>query len=537
MNGAQYLCQILQRKGVEYIFGLFGDIQTDFAHAVRESSMHWIGVHNEKSGGFMADIYARVSGKPGIIFTTLGPGATNVVSALANATHDRSPLIAISDQVPLEEFHPDTHQYIDLEKAFAKETGITKYTAVVKKIWDLSRIFETAFTIANTEPKGAVHISIPITIFREKIGRPKYIRNYFKQKYPKSTLTYRQLLHRLRTRKRGIVIAGGSIERMSTQPQFRSFIEKYKLPVLTTFRGKNAIPSDHPNCLGTISRHLSSVISKVFNQVGFILTIGYDYNEGVKPTIWKGREKDLINIDIFDNRIKKVFYPPSLFGSLLKIFNKLVLEKAPKYIDDFDFVGTRQKIKQIIDEALDVENPKLHPRRITDAVNRLYGDNAIIVCDVGLNKYYSGLLLKTTASNRILFSNGQSAMAFSSGALGAKIASPTKDVVVLVGDGGFLMDCQEVITAVENKKIIVWIIFNNGGLGLIEQAQLKEGAEAHGVHFSKIFFAKLAEAFGLIGHRVEAEKNVYTVLHKVKEQKKVAIIDVVVEYTPRRKSY
>lgn len=538
MNGAKYLCAILEKKGVEHIFGLFGDIQTDFAHAIRESSIRWIGVHNEKSGGFMADIYARVSEKPGIIFTTLGPGATNLTSALANATQDRSPLIAISDQVPYVEFNLETHQFVDLQKAFGKNTGITKFATVVKSAVELQEVINKAFSIATAEPKGAVHISIPITVFREDVPSFKLISNQSQEKkIPKSTISPRQLLEILQREKRGLVIAGGSIERSKAEKAFVAFVEKYKLPVITTFRGKNAIPSDHPYCLGTISRHLTTIVQEVIRQVGYILTIGYDYNEGVKPVIWKSREKDVVNIEIFDNRIKGIFSPDSLFGDISEILNSLILGKTPRYNDHFSFKAIKVKIETRVHEALDVQRHELHPKRIIDAVNRLYAKNAVIVCDVGLNKYYSGLLLKATQSNKILFSNGQSAMAFSSGSLGAKIADPKKDVIVLVGDGGFLMDVQEVLTAVENKQPIIWVIFNNGGLGLIEQAQLKDGAKAHGVHFSKIFFERLAEAFGAVGKRVEPGEDVYSVLKKIKKAKKPAIVDVSVEYTPRRKTY
>lgn len=537
MNGAEYLCEILGMWGVKHVFGLFGDIQTHFAHAVQKSNIEWIGVHNEKSGGFMADIYARVSGKPGIIFTTLGPGATNLTSALSNATQDRSPLIAISDQVAYKDFNLQTHQFIDMQKAFSRETGITKYSTLVKKAKELPAVLQTAFNIANTEPKGAVHISIPVTVFKEKVS-PKFISiKRSPNIFPKSTITFEGLVKRLRTKRRGLIIAGGSIERSHAEKEFSKFVEKFRLPVLTTFRGKNAIPSDHPYCLGTISRHLSGAMKEVLQEVDYILTIGYDYNEGVKPEIWKGREKDVVNIDVFDNRIGKIFSPPSLFGNIREIIKDLSSQKSPEYMGTFDFRKTKQKVADIIDEALDVRHKSLHPKRIIDAINKLYNKNAVIICDVGLNKYYSGLLLKATATNRILFSNGQSAMAFSSGAIGAKIADPQQDVIVLVGDGGFLMDLQEILTAVENKKPIICVIFNNGGLGLVEQAQLKEGSKAHGVHFSKIFFTKLAEAFGLEGRRIEAGQDLYLVLKKIKKLQRPAIIDVSVEYTPKRRSY
>lgn len=544
MNGAQYLCRILKKKGVKHVFGLFGDIQTDFAHAIRESSIQWIGVHNEKSGGFMADIYARVSNVPGIIFSTLGPGGTNLTSALANATQDRSPLIAISDQVPLSEFNMGTHQYVDFKKAFDPKTGITKLTLVVKRIEDMQIIFEKAFEVAMKEPRGAVHISIPADIFGRKInlGGKRLKNSPVEEKSQpanvKSTISYAEFLKKIqKSKNRGVVIVGGSVERASARREFRSFIERFDLPVLTTFRGKNAIPSDHKQCLGTISRHLAEAMTEVISKASFVLTIGYDYNEGIRPSFWKGKEKKLFNIDSYDNRIRGIFNPPSLFGNLKNVLYDLSREKQPNYLDGFNYVFLKKKLHSIVLRELSVDNVKLHPGRITEAVSKLYDKDAVIVCDIGLNKYYSGLLLSATDNNRIIFSNGQSAMAFSSGAMGAKVADSKKDVVALVGDGGFLMDSQEVLTSVEYEKPVIWIVFNNGGFGLIEQAQQKKGPKTHGVHFNKVFFTKLAHAFGMIGKRIEPGENLLPILQEIKKLNRSAIIDVPVEYTPRRKYY
>lgn len=534
MNGAQYLCKLLEKNGVTHIFGLFGDIQTDFAHALHKSPIKWIHVHNEKSGGFMADIFARVSGKTGVVFSTVGPGATNLTSALANATQDRVPLVAISDQMPVKEFQRETHQYLDLAASFHEKTGITKKTFVVRHLKELPEIVNSAFLIAQTEPKGAVHISFPADLYASKMGfNVKTNQNLSKTDVilPRNTIVYKAIVKKLNNDKRCLIIVGGSIERQKAQEEFQRFVEKFNLPVLTTFRGKNVLSANHPNNLGTVSRHLGTVLQELVKKADFILTVGYDYNEGLKPYIWG--KTQVININSFDNRVKNVFYPSSYFGNLKTIFTELSNEKKPIYTDNIDFLQTKNAIKAIINKSLDIPNRNLHPKRIIDAVNRVFKDNTIIVCDVGLNKYYSGLLLEPTSTNKILFSNGQSAMAFSSGALGAKIADPNKNVVVLVGDGGFLMDPQEVLTSVEHKQPIIWIIFNNGGLGLVEQAQYKNSAKTHGVHFSSVFFPKLAQAFGIDGIHLTPEKDLGKILRKYKKQKKSVIIDVPVEYAVR----
>lgn len=534
MNAAEYICRILEAYDVKHIFGLFGDIQTDFAHAVRKSKIKWVGIHNEKSGGFMADIYARVSRKPGVIFTTLGPGGTNLTSALANAKQDRSPMIAISDQVPLKDFHLETHQYVDFAKAFHPSTGITKHASVIKKISDIPKVFKEAFEIALSEPKGPVHISIPADLFGKEIEKISSIpqiklnENYY---FPKSTYRHEKLVKTLTSDKKGLVIVGGIIERSNTQKLFISFIEKFNLPVLTTFRGKNSLPSNHPNLLGTISRHLGNALDDIIKSADYILLIGYDYNEGVKPSNWKGKEKNIININPFDNRVKGIFYPPSLFINIEKFLSQINKKKNNNGIKLQSYLELKNKLKTIVCKALDVKHKHLHPQRIIDAVNEIFIKDSIIICDVGLNKYYSGLLLEAHESRQIIFSNGQSAMAFTSGAMGAKLANPKKDVVVLTGDGGLLMNPQEIITAAQFKQVITWIVFNNGGLGLVEQAQMKKNPKVHGVHFNHVFFTKLAEAFGINGYSINPHDNLYELLKQIKESSKASLIDIPIEYT------
>lgn len=545
MNVAEYLCKILEEKSVTDIFGLFGDIQTEFAHAVNKSRIRWRGVLHEQCAGYMADVYARTSGKVGLVFTTLGPGALNLANPLANATSDRSPLIAFSDQSPSFEHHLSTHQYIDLSQAFNPGTGITKFSATVTQQADLEKIINQAFQIATTEPMGAAHISIPADLFGQEVKKiNKFVADAIKPYSPRQldeitktgSLSYDQIIERLYSKQAGLVIAGGSIERAHAQKKFLAFVEKFGLPVLTTFRGKNSIPSKHPQCLGTISRHLEPILQEVISNVPYLMLIGYDYNEGVKPSNWQNKKVAVLNLNSSDNRIPKLhFNPPTLIGDLKTILGSLSKEKKPLYNEQFKFHEVKTRIRKIIADALDVNNLNLHPSRIIQAVNKVYQDG-VIVCDVGLNKYYSGLLLEATKTNKIFFSNGLSTMSFTSGALGAKVANPKKKVVALVGDGGFLMNPQELLTVAQNDHPIIWIIFNNGGLGLVEQAQKKKKPDnSHGVRFGKTNFSTLAEAFGIEGRRIEEGEEILPVLKELIKTGRPAVLDVPVEYTEKRK--
>lgn len=533
MNGAEYLCRSLEQAGVDTVFGLFGDIQTEFAHAIGRSKINWVSTFNEKSGGFMADIYARVSKKPGVVYTTLGPGATNLTSALANATQDRSPLIAISDQVHSGEFGLETHQFIDLERAFSPETGITKFSATARSVSDIPELVGKAIVISTHEPQGAVHLSIPADLYAKELRIPCSTFNLEKYGYFKHKgFEISELKKRLSGDDLGLVIAGGLIERQGLEDEFAEFVKRFDLPVLTTFRGKNSIESNNFRNIGTISRHLGELLPQILSKMRYLVTIGYDYNEGVKPDLWKQYNLDVYNINSHDNRVEGVFQPKSLFGDPREILKEL-FGNADLLSKDLNIEALRKMVGEKIRHALDVEDVMYHPGRIVDAVNDVYSKNSVIICDIGLNKYYSGLLLNSTLTNQIIFSNGMSSMAFTSGALGAKIAAPDKSVVALVGDGGFFMDPQEVITAVRYKKPIVWAVFNNGGLGLVEQAQLKNGDSHHGVRFNKVGIAQLAEGMGAKGISLQPGEDVGRALREARDYDRPVVLDIPVKYRVR----
>ena len=198
----------------------------------------------------------------------------------------------------------------------------------------------------------------------------------------------------------------------------------------------------------------------------------------------------------------------------------------------FPFSQIKKEVLDVIHTSLRTQNEKRDPRYIIEAVNDIYDKNTTIVCDVGLNKYYAGLLLKGRGKNQILFSNGLSSMAFTSGSLGAAIGNPKREVVALVGDGGFLMDSQEVLTTSLYGKKIVWIIFNNGGLGLIEKAQVKNGGEPYGVRFHTFSIRGLARSMGAYGIRIKKTSDLTSALREVKKMQIPVVIDVPVDYSP-----
>ncbi|MDO8555688.1 MAG: thiamine pyrophosphate-binding protein [Nanoarchaeota archaeon] len=527
MNGAELIVHYLENQGVHYIFGVPGDIETNIAAALKKSGIRFITARNEKSAAFMADIYSRVSGKAGVCFSTVGPGATNLVSGLANATQDRSSVIAISDQMPRKEMFLGSHQYVDFDRLFHPTTGVTKWNTTVHSIDDVVSSFARGFEEACKEPRGAVHLGIPVDIFNETGTYQAPQQTDHTYPLPQQE-AIEQIYQRIRTGK-GIIVAGPTIKRTHAQEAFKQFVEQSKLPVLTSFMGKGALDERNPNSLGTISRHLQGVFSEVFNTADFILTIGYDTIEGVRPETFGNLEK-VVNIDLTDNTVPTFFEPThNLFGDIKYILTTLTEKSYDR--KQPETAPLRQKIREAIYGKLDMEVYPPRPHKIMEAINTTYGNDSVIVCDVGLNKYYAGLLLEARDSNQIIFSNGMSSMAFSSGAMGAKLAAPKKDVLVICGDGGFLMDPQEISTCVRYNQPLTVVILNNSGLGLVEKKQQKDFKDTYEVNFGSPDYVQFAEAFGARGHTIRSWGQLTDVLEETRGNKQINIVEIPVNYT------
>lgn len=515
------LVKYLEEMGVEYVFGIPGDIQTEFSLSLRDSPIKFITTRNEKSAAFMADIYSRVSRKIGICFSTVGPGATNLISGLTNATGDRSSVIAISDQ--LDEEFLDAHQYVNQSMLFNPKTGVTKDNYQFS-IENLRSVLECAYETAMSEPKGAVHISMPVSVHKEKVSFVPNVVEFKTKKLPE--MKGIEELNQYLGGRKNLAIIGGVVNRLGLNKELFDWLDATNTIVLETFRGKGSIKDSHSKYIGTISRYLVDDLTPIFSDFDNLILIGYDYNEGVKPNLWKEFNGNLININSFDNTIEDVFKPEmSYFGNLKDFF----MNVKAKGINNVDISKLRKQIKNKIYAGLDMEVYPPRPHKIIEAINSHFPD-AVKVCDVGKNKYYSGLLLKSNNPNSVIFSNMQSAMGFSSGAIGATFATE-KPVVVITGDGGFMMEPQELATIIRYNRDLTIVILNDEGLGLVRAKQLKDAGKTYEVDFPNPDFVKFADAFGGQGYDIKSWGELDKVMEKVSKSKGLNLISVPVDYS------
>ncbi|KKR50238.1 MAG: Acetolactate synthase [Candidatus Curtissbacteria bacterium GW2011_GWA1_40_16] len=531
MTGADLLVKTLLENNVEYIFGHPGD-ETAIFKSLFSKKIKFITTRHEQGAAFMADAYARTSGKFGVCYSTLGPGGTNLMTGIANAFLDRSPVIAFSDQVELSELHKGAHQYLDLTKIFEP---ITKFAVTVENAEMIPNILNDALQIALRERPGPVHITLPKDVLRSEVYQFPNSKK-FAAEIPKKIINKKLLnivAKLLNESKAPIAIVGNLVNRKKLNKSLLKFIEMHNIPTFTTYMGKGAIPESHPLSLGVMSRHAKNQLIEIFEKANLVILIGFDYVEGIKPDIWKmGNKKSVIS---FEDSIhtEGIFYKPDI------IISKLEAETLDYIIPINHTLSSKlwinvPKVRKEIAKKIRSKNVKsknkLTPEDIMDAISSL-GQKWIVTADVGLNKYAVGLCLKTDRPNSVFFSNGLSSMGFSvPAAIGVKLANPKSTVISISGDGGFLMNLQELETSTRSGTNITFIVFKDNNLGLIKRMHLNEFNNHIGVEIGNPDFVKLAQAFGMKGAYIRTKAEFKTALKKAIKSKKSWILEIPITY-------
>ena len=531
MKGADIFVKTLEDNGVKYIFGVPGDIELSLFESLSYSDIDFFTVRHEQTGAFMADVYGRLTGKPGVCFSTLGPGAANLVTGVANAYLDRSPMIAISGQLKVDEFHKNAHQYLDLEKIFKP---ITKQSTVIYSAKQIPPILNKSFEIAKTERPGPIHITLPINILDEDIPNSNY-ESYNQQNNLAQTQTYEydidSVCEAIKKSAFPIIIAGNAVIRQEASEELINFIDKFQILAFSTFQGKGAIPANHRLYLGVISRHLKSV-QKTFESADLILNIGYDYVEGIKPDIWEtGIKKRVISIDTISNTVDRFYRPDIEIVSNLKQYLREFYKNCNCPPKSYNI--NKNELKSTIEVPRDADSCfPLKPHKVIAEIRNVLDVHDVIVSDVGRHKQFVGLLFKAYHPKTVLFSNGLSSMGFGlPAAIAAKLVNPDGKVVAVCGDGGFMMNVQDLETAVRYKLPITIVIINDSAYGMVKYAQLNKFGKTYGADFGNPDFKKLAESFGAKGFDVKSTSDLRSTLEEAVYSGKVSVVNVPIDYS------
>tara|TARA_B100000315_G_C14583973_1_gene591941 strand:+ start:388 stop:2010 length:1623 start_codon:yes stop_codon:yes gene_type:complete len=523
INGAELLVNTLKDHGVKYIFGVPGDIENVFFKHLKDSEITFFNTMHEQSGAMMADVYSRLTGEIGVCFSTLGPGATNMVTGIANAYQDRSSVLALSGQLPLNQQYRDSHQYVDLVELYKP---ITKKAHMVHRAKDIHSKIHELIQLAKTESKGPVHVSLPVDILSENAEGYRTIENTEKVLFHFDE-QLGDLYEAIKKANSVVAIVGNGVIRSKSGESLAKFLEEYNIPFFSSFQGKGAIPSSHPLNCGVLSRH-SAAIKEVLRKQDLIITFGYDVIEGVTQDIWKGAKK-VAHIGNNTPSGDYATYNPDIeiIANMNSVFEKLSKFKITKK-EDLDLESMRIRIEP--PEGIDFLFP-LHPAKVIQEVGDLLEETDIVISDVGLHKQAIGLYLEVQVPNRVIYSNGLSTMGFALPAsIAAKLVSPNKKVVAICGDGGFQMNIQELATAIERKLPIVCIVMNDEAYGMVKNKQLETFGNHYGAEFiGERNFASIAKGFGTEGFRITKTEEFKPILKQALESNKVCVIDVPVQ--------
>ena len=526
MNAAQLFIKCLENEGVETIFGVPGEENLDFMDALIDSDIRFITTRHEQGAAFMADVYGRLTGRAGVCLSTLGPGATNLVTGVADANLDHAPVVAIAGQAGTNRLHKESHQVLDLEQMFQ---AITKYSSRILAPEVIPEVVRKAFKLAQTEKTGATFIEFPEDIAKLEVdAQPMSVKQPIA---PEPAQSQVELAVELITNaKNPMILAGNGVVRSGAWQQLADFAEQLNIPVTNTFMAKGIVPFRNRTSLGSAGLQANDYVSIGFNEADVIICIGYDLVE-YHPYLWHPTgDRTLIHIDQTPAEVDEYYsvavevigdinHSLQRIGSLVKPhqghvmrhLRKALIEEMSRHSEDDGFPVKPQKIIWDLRTELELDD--------------------IVICDVGAHKMWMARMFRCELPNTCIISNGFASMGIAvPGAIAAKMVHPDKAVIAVTGDAGFLMNSQELETAIRLQIPIIVLIWNDGGYGLIEWKQQTQFQRTTNVHFGNPDFVQYAESFGAKGYRVEKAGELAGILKIARAQPTVSIIDCPVDY-------
>ncbi|NJL90198.1 MAG: acetolactate synthase large subunit [Coleofasciculaceae cyanobacterium SM2_1_6] len=529
MNTAELLIRCLENEGVEYIFGLPGEENLHILEALKNSTIQFVTTRHEQGAAFMADVYGRLTGKAGVCLSTLGPGATNLMTGVADANLDGAPLVAITGQVGTDRMHIESHQYLDLVAMFAP---VTKWNAQIVRPSNTPEIVRKAFKIAQSEKPGAVHIDLPENIAAmAAAGEP--LRRDSQSKVYASFRSIEDAAAMISQAKNPLIFVGNGAIRDRASEAVTEFATRMQIPVVNSFMGKGVIPYTHPLALWSIGMQQRDLITCAFEEADLIIAIGYDLIE-YSPKKWNPQGKTpIIHIGATPAEIDSSYIPlVEVVGEITDSLQEILKRATRQGVASPRSIELKADIRADYEEYANDTGFPIKPQKLIYDLRQVLGAEDIVISDVGAHKMWMARHYHCDRPNTCLISNGFAAMGIAMpGAVAAKLVHPDHHVVAVVGDGGFMMNCQELETALRVGTPFVTLIFNDGGYGLIEWKQQNQFGSSAFVHFGNPDFVKFAESMGLKGYRITSTADIIPTLRTALTQNVPSVIDCPIDYT------
>ena len=533
MNAAELLVRCLENEGVRYVFGMPGEETLALNEALdRSEQIQFILTRHEQGAAFMADVYGRLSSFPGVCLATLGPGATNLLTGVADAQLDRAPLVAITGQAGLERVHKESHQYIDIVGMFAP---VTKWSTRITVADTVPEVVRKAFRLARIEKPGATHIELPEDVAGEKTdAKPLEVR---RTSYPKAQdEAVAKAAELINAAKAPIILAGNCVTRRHaagnpTVETLRRLVERTRIPAAWTYMAKGVLDTKSPYALGPVGlqrpgAELENVTA--LRDADLVIAIGYDLVEW-SPAIWNPkRDKTVVHVDSVAAELDGHYQPSiEVVGELDDSLSSLAAAIRPRASAAETLsrrgipvlgrtappeVGAPGRVAAARGPSAGSE---LGPIAVVRALRESLAPDDVVICDVGAHKVWLARYFATSAPNTVVISNGLASMGIAlPGAIAAKLVRPERKVVAFTGDGGFLMNVQELETAKRLGSAIVVVVLVDGHLGVIEVNERRLFKRTFGTEFGNPDFVQLAQSFGIPGFQVRESRELLPTLRR-----------------------
>jgi acetolactate synthase-1/2/3 large subunit len=530
-RAAELIVQCLEHEGVTVVFGIPGEENIYLTDALSRSSIRYVLVRHEQAASFMAEIHGRLTGRAGVCSATLGPGAINLLLGTADAYTNSTPVLALSAQVGLNRIYKESHQSVDLVAMFSP---VTKWSDLILTPGSIPEMIRKAFKLAQTERPGSVYLGVPEDL--EAAFVPDELVpldvNTPRSDEPSPSQIARAAAV-LNASQRPVILAGHGAARSGAADALLRFSELLSLPVATTFHGKGVFPDDHPHSLGAVGFMSHDYVNFGFDDADVIVSVGYELQEFDPVRINPGGDKQIIHLSRVPAEVD-AHYDVEVgiqadIGSTLAALGQATTRR---FAQGRGVEKIRRLLADELAEGAADDSFPLKPQRVVADTRAALGRSDIVLADTGAVKMWMARLYPTFEPNTCLISNGLSTMAFAvPGAIGAKLAAPDRKVLAAVGDGAFLMNSQEIETALRERIPLTILIWEDDAYGLIGWKMDMALGHHVEVGFSNPDFVAYAESFGARGYRVSAAGQLLPMLKEALAADTVSVITCPVDYS------
>ncbi len=530
MNTAELLVKCLENEGVKVVFGIPGEENLAVMNALARSNIRFITVRHEQGAAFMADVYGRLTGHAGVCLATLGPGATNLITGVSDANSDGAPLVAITGQVSTDKIHLTAHQFLDLTKMFEP---VTKRTKLVMRPDSIAEITRLAFKYAEGEGKpGATHIDLPVDVSLQEVPEDEAPLHRAGPNPESASLEHIEVAAGMIFRSQSpVILVGSDAVREDASEALTEMAETLHIPVVNTMMAKGMIPYTSPFSLWTVGIPQKDYANRVLEDADLLICVGYDIVEYAPQRINPTRKTPILHINTTPAHINKYYQTTcEVVGDISDSLHRITLRTHRTQEPTAALAIREQLVAEHESYAADASFP-MKPQRVLIDVRKAMRPGDILLSDVGAHKMWIARHYNCYKPKTCLISNGFATMGFSlPGALAAKLVSPDKRVLVVTGDGGFMMNSQELETAVREHLPFVVLVFVDGGYGLIKWKGMDKFGETHYCDFTNPDLVAYAEAMHCKGYRITSADDLLPMLEDAFRQDVPALIECPIDY-------